>query len=87
MHKITFSGVLYILASYVYVMNRYVRNSLDWRSVLLVGLLGVVYLVTATFVYVFVKTSRRAVSLFVSIIVLLLVMFYLTIFYRISSVI
>ena len=87
MHKITFSGVLYILVSYVYVMDRYVRNSLDWRSVLLVGLLGVVYLVTATFVYIFVKTSRRAVSLFVSIIVLLLVMFYLTIFYRISSVI
>ena len=87
MHKITFSGVLYILASYVYVMNRYVRNSLDWRSVLLVGLLGVVYLVTATFVYVFVKTSRRAVSLFVSLVVLLLVMFYLSIFYSISSVI
>ena len=68
-------------------MNRYVRNSLDWRSVLLVGLLGVVYLVTATFVYVFVKTSRRAVSLFVSLVVLLLVMFYLSIFYSISSVI
>ncbi len=87
MHKITFSGVLYILASYVYVMNRYVRNSLDWRSVLLVGLLGVVYLVTATFVYVFVKTSRRGVSLFVSIVVLLMVMVYLSIFYSISSVI
>ena len=87
MHKITFSGVLYILASYVYVMNRYVRNSLDWRSVLLVGLLGVVYLVTATFVYIFVRTSRRAVSLFVSLVVLLLVMFYLSIFYSISSVI
>ena len=87
MHKITFSGVLYIFASYFYVMDRYVRNSLDWRSVLLVGLLGVVYLVTATFVYVFVKTSRRAVSLFVSLVVLLLVMFYLSIFYSISSVI
>ena len=87
MYGITFSGVVYILVSFFYIMNHYVHKSLNWRSVLLAGLLGVAYLVTAIIMYIMKKSSRRAESFFVSTVVGLLAAVYFSIFLSISRAI